>query len=149
MNISSEAIATVGRWLSTRVPEARFDEDGVAALVRDEETMVVIEVDQGGTTCHLYAPVCRAPDHAPELTLIAALELNRFGRPLGGCWLAWDPDLSMFSLCYNLRIPDNDAQTFSNTLDHFIASIDRARGYLNPDTSARADRAIVSAAQLA
>ena len=149
MNISCDAIATVGRWLSTRVPDASFDEDGVAALVRDDETMVIIEVDQGGTICHLYAPVCRPPDHAPELTLITALELNRFGRPLGGCWLAWDPDLGMFSLCYNLRIPDNDAQTFNNTLDHFIASIDRARTYLNPSTRPRVDNMNRSEHQLA
>jgi hypothetical protein len=149
MNIPSDAIETVERWLSTRVPDANFDEDGVAALVRDDETMVIIEVDQSGTICHLYAPVCRPPDHAPELTLIFALELNRFGRPLGGCWLAWDPDVSMFSLCYNLRIPDNDAQSFSNTLDNFIASIDRARDYLNPSMKPRANHPISSALQLA
>ena len=149
MNTSDEAMATVGRWLSARVPDASFDEDGVAALVRDDETMVIIEVDQGGTICHLYAPVCRPPDHAPELTLIAALELNRFGRPLGGCWLAWDADLRMFSLCHNLRIPDNDAQSFSNTLDNFIASIDIARSHLNPSTSPIDVSKISSTLQLA
>jgi hypothetical protein len=149
MNTSDEAMATVSRWLSARVPDASFDEDGVAALVRDDETMVIIEVDQGGTICHLYAPVCRPPDHAPELTLIAALELNRFGRPLGGCWLAWDADLSMFSLCHNLRIPDNDAQSFSNTLDNFIASIDIARSHLSPSTSPSAVSQISSTLQLA
>jgi Tir chaperone protein (CesT) family len=149
MNIPSEAMDTVERWLSTRVPDASFDEDGVAALARDDETMVIIEVDQSGTICHLYAPVCRPPNHAPELALLFALELNRFGRPLGGCWLAWDPDVSMFSLCYNLRIPDNDAQSFSNILDNFIASLDRARDYLNPNIKPRANHPISSALQLA
>lgn len=149
MNIPNESIATVERWLSMRVPDASFDEDGVAALVRDDETMVIIEVDQSGTICHLYAPVCRPPDHAPELTLLFALELNRFGRPLGGCWLAWDPDVSMFSLCYNLRIVDNDMQSFSNTLDNFIASIDIARRHLNPSTNPSAISEISSTLQLA
>ncbi len=149
MNIPSEAMDTVERWLSTRVPDASFDEDGVAALARDDETIVIIEVDQSGTICHLYAPVCRPPDHAPELTLIFALELNRFGRGLGGCWLAWDPDVSMFSLCHNLRIPDNDAQSFSNTLDNFIASIDIARSHLNPSTSPIDVSKISSTLQLA
>lgn len=149
MNIPSEAMDTVERWLSTRVPDAIFDEDGVAALVRDDETMVIIEVDQSGTICHLYAPVCRPPDHAPELTLIFALELNRFGRALGGCWLAWDPDVSMFSLCYNLRIPDNDAQSFSNILDNFIAFIDIARSHLNPIKNPSAVSQISSTLQLA
>jgi len=135
MNTPSKAISTVERWLSLRVPDASFDEDGIATLVRDDETVIVIELDKSGSICHLYAPVCRPPDHTPELMLISALELNLFGRALRGCWLAWDPDISMLSLCHNLRIPDNDAQSFSNTLDNFIASIDIARSHLNPSTS--------------
>lgn len=66
-----------------------------------------------------------------EIALITALELNRFGRPLGGCWLAWDTDVSMFALCHNLRIPDNDEQSFNNILDHFLMSIDLAREQLS------------------
>jgi hypothetical protein len=102
----------------------------VAAISRDDETLVVIEIAEDGVICHLYAPVTRPPDEMYEIALITALELNRFGRPLGGCWLAWDADVSMFSLCYNLRIPDSDEQTFNNTLDNFIMSIDLAREQL-------------------
>mgnify|MGYP006291919551 CR=1 FL=1 len=132
----SDAIATVERWLSNRLPDAQFDEEGVLALARDDETMLVIEVAANGVICHLYAPVCRPPEEAPELMLITALQLNRFGRPLGGCWLAWDPDLGMFALCYNLRIPSADAQGFNNALDHFIASIDQARRLLSTSSAA-------------
>ena len=132
----SEAIATVERWLSARTPDAQFDHEGVLALERDDETMIVIEVATNGVICHLYAPVCRPPEQAPELTLITALQLNRFGRALSGCWLAWDPDLGMFALCYNLRIPDTDAQAFNNSLDNFIASIDGARRLLSTDSAA-------------
>lgn len=131
MNTLSNAITVVERWISTRITDVSFDEHGVAAITRDDETLVVIEVAADGIICHLYAPVCRAPDEMYEITLIAALELNRFGRPLGGCWLAWDADVSMFSLCYNLRIADSDEQTFNNTLDHFIMSIDLAREHLS------------------
>jgi len=97
--------------------------------------MIVIEVAANGVICHLYAPVCHPPEKAPELMLITALQLNRFGRPLGGCWLAWDPDLGMFALCYNLRIPDTDAQAFNNTLDNFTLSIDQARRLLSTNSA--------------
>jgi hypothetical protein len=130
MNTLSNAITVVERWLSTRITDVSFDEHGVSAISRDDETLVVIEIDEDGVICHLYAPVCRPPDEMYEITLITALELNRFGRPLGGCWLAWDANVSMFSLCYNLRIPDSDEQTFNNTLDNFIMSIDLAREQL-------------------
>ncbi len=144
MTTPSKAITTVERWLSSRVPDASFDEDGVTALVRDEATVIVIELDKSGGICHFYAPVCRPPDDIPESVLIFAMELNLFGRALRGCWLAWDPDISMLSLCHNLRIPDNDAQSFSNTLDNFIASIDIARSHLNPSTSPNSGKLVSS-----
>ena len=131
MNTLSNAITVVERWLSPRITDVSFDEHGVAAISRDDETFVVIEIAEGGVICHLYAPVSRPPDEVYEIALITELEFNRVGRPLGGGWLAWDADVSMFSLCYNLRIPDSDEQTFNNTLDNFIMSIDLAREQLN------------------
>jgi hypothetical protein len=130
MKTHSDAIHMVEGWLNSRITDVSFDEYGITAIKRDEETLVVIEVAADGIICHLYAPVCRPPDEAPDIALITALELNRFGRPLGGCWLAWDADVSMFVLCHNLRIPDNDEQMFNNTLDHFLMSIDLARKQL-------------------
>lgn len=131
MNTHDNSIHVVEGWLGTRIEGVSFDEHGVTAITRDDETLVVIEIAEDGIICHLYAPVCRPPDEMPEIALITALELNRFGRPLGGCWLAWDADVSMFALCYNLRIMDNDEQTFNNTLDHFLMSIDLAREQLS------------------
>lgn len=131
MNTHDNSIHVVEGWLGTRIEGVGFDEHGVTAITRDDETLVVIEIAEDGIICHLYAPVCRPPDEMPEIALITALELNRFGRPLGGCWLAWDADVSMFALCYNLRIMDNDEQTFNNTLDHFLMSIDLAREQLS------------------
>lgn len=135
MTLFSGAIATVERWLRDRIPDARFDDEGIVALERDDETIIVIEVAANGVLCHLYAPVCRPQEKAPELMLITALQLNRFGRPLGGCWLAWDPDLGMFALCYNLRIPDTDALAFNNTLDNFTVSIDQARRLMSTNSA--------------
>ena len=147
MTTHDNSIHVVNNWLTTRVEGISFDEHGVTAITRDDETLVVIEVAADGIICHLYAPVCRPPDEMPEIVLITALELNRFGRPLGGCWLAWDADVSMFALCHNLRIPDNDEQTFNNTLDHFLMSIDLAREQLS--TRSQSDNTTRSIAQLA
>ena len=68
----------------------------------------------------------------PEASLFAALELNRFGKPLGGCWLAWEPDLQMLTLNWNLVLADADDFAFGNALDNFIAAIDTARAELLP-----------------
>lgn len=61
----SDAIATVKRWLTAQIPDAQFDHEGVLALERDDETMIVIEVASNGVICHLYAPFCRPPEQAP------------------------------------------------------------------------------------
>jgi len=117
----------VNHWLQERAPGAELDADGVAGLQRDAQTVVVLEVPAGGEVCHLYAPVAPLPEEAIAPALTAALELNRFGRPLGGCWLAWDPDVHMLTLCHNLHVPATDALAFNNTLDNFIDSLDSAR----------------------
>lgn len=122
-----DCITTVNYWLSEREPGLQLDEDGVAGLQRDPQTMLILEVPRGSEVCHLYAPVAALPEENPEIALVAALELNRFGRPLGGCWLAWDPDIAMLTLCHNLHVPTNDAISFNNTLDNFLIALDQAR----------------------
>lgn len=118
---------TVSKWLSEREPDLCLDEDGVAGLQRDSNTLLILEVPRDSEICHLYAPVTALPEENPEFALVAALELNRFGRPLGGCWLAWDPDIAMLTLCHNLSVPANDAVSFNNTIDNFLIALDQAR----------------------
>lgn len=122
-----DATFKVNQWLSDREPGLNLDEDGVAGLQRDPQTWLILEVPRGSEVCHFYAPVDFLPEENPELALIAALELNRFGRPLGGCWLAWDPDIAMLTLCHNLHVPTNDTVSFNNTLDNFMIALDQVR----------------------
>jgi hypothetical protein len=122
-----DAIFTVSQWLSDREPSLHLDEDGVAGLQRDSQTLLILEVPRDSQVCHLYAPVSTLPEENPELALLAALELNRFGRPLGGCWLAWDPDVAMLTLCHNLYVPAYDSVSFNKTIDNFMISLDQAR----------------------
>jgi hypothetical protein len=104
--------------------------------------MLILEVPRGSEVCYLYAPVAALPEENPEINLVAALELNRFGRPLGGCWLAWDPDIAMLTLCHNVHVPANDSISFNNTLDNFLIALDQARKELNAEnrTANQTDR---------
>ena len=131
-----DCIVTVDHWLSEREPGLHLDEDGIAGLQRDPQTMLILEVPRDSELCYLYAPVAALSEENPEITLTAALELNRFGRPLGGCWLAWDPDIAMLTLCHNLHVPANDSISFNNTLDNFLIALDQARKELKAENQA-------------
>ncbi|MEY4369304.1 MAG: hypothetical protein RL564_1254 [Pseudomonadota bacterium] len=121
----------VERWLHDRVPECRLDNEGTVILQREPESPVVIEIPEDSDVCHLSAPVAPLPEHVPrEVALFTALEMNQFGRPLGSCWLAWNPELEVFMLCHNLHIPSTEQVSFNNTLDNFFLSLERAREHL-------------------
>ncbi len=123
-------LKTVDRWLSQRLPNTSFDEDGIASLGINERTAVFLEIPVESEVCHFYAPVSMLDTEAPDKDLYGALTLNRFGRPLGGCWLAWDPELGMITLCYNLHIPSSDAVSFCNAIDNFAVALSEARSAL-------------------
>ena len=122
---------TVNHWLRLRSPESQLDEDGMALLSAEDQNVIALEVLENSDVCHFYAPVCPVSPDMPEADLYFALELNRFGRPLGGCWLAWDPEFAMLTLCHNLHIPSSDAISFSNTVDNFFASLREAQERIN------------------
>lgn len=119
-------------WLADKVPGAAFDDAGTASVQRDADTVVVLELSPSADICHFCALVAPLSEDMPEASLFAALELNRFGKPLGGCWLAWEPDLQMLTLNWNLVLADADDFAFGNALDNFIAAIDTARAELLP-----------------
>lgn len=118
---------SVNQWLAARVPGARLDDSGIAAVKRDGDTVVLVEVPTGSETCHLCALIAPLPEAAREAALLAALELNRFGRPLGGCWVAWENEIQMLTLCHNVFVPASDGIAFGNTLDNFMIALDQAR----------------------
>ena len=121
---------SVNQWLAERVPGAALDASGVATIRRDDDSVIVIEVPPDSAISHLCALVAPLPDITREATLMVALELNRFGRPLGGCWLAWEDNVQMLTLCHNVLVSTTDAIGFSNTLDNFFNALDVAREQL-------------------
>ena len=130
-NLMMDARLSVERWLGDRVPNCRLDHDGIAILQREPESPLMIEIPEGSDVCHLSAPVAPMPEHVPrEAALFTALALNQFGRPLGSCWLAWNPELEVFMLCHNLHIPSTEQVAFNNALDNFFLALDRARDQL-------------------
>ncbi len=128
----------IGRWLAGKVPGAAFDEAGTASIERDPDTVVVLELSPTADICHFCALVAPLSEEQPEASLFSALELNRYGKPLGGCWLAWEPELQMLTLNWNLVIADADELAFGNALDNVISAIDAARAELLPAPAADA-----------
>lgn len=124
--------ALVEEWLSARVSGVRLDQNGIAAVKRDGDTAILVEVPDGEDTCHLYALLAPLPEGAREAALLAALDLNRFGKPLGGCWIAWENEIQMLTLCHNFFVPGGDSIAFGNTLDNFLSALDQARAIFIP-----------------
>ncbi len=121
-------------WLAAKVPGASFDRSGTATIQRDPDTQVMLELSPSEDVCHFCAIVAPLDEEMPEASLFTALELNRFGKPLGGCWLAWEPDIQMLTLCWNLELADADEISFANAIDNVIAAIDSARRELMPQS---------------
>ena len=127
---SDNYASLVNHWLHERAPDISLDDSGVASLMRDEQTFFIIEVPSGGNVCHFYAPAIALSESDPESDLYAAMALNCYGRPLGGCWLAWDEEIQMLVLCYNLNLQATDGIHFWNALDNFLLALDAARAHL-------------------
>ncbi len=136
----------VNLWLAAKVPGARFNQAGMASIQRDADTQIVLELSSSDALCHFCAIVAPLDDVEPETTLLTALSLNRFGKPLGGCWLAWEPELQMLTLCWNMELTHVDQLAFSNALDHFISAIDSARRELIPPSDEPVMTALVELA---
>ena len=121
-------------WLAAKVPGASFNQVGIASIQREPDTQLILELSPSEEVCHFYAIIAPLDEQMPEVSLFTALELNRFGKPLGGCWLAWEPDIQMLTLCWNLELADADEISFSNAIDNVIAAIDSARSELIPQS---------------
>ena len=122
----------INHWLAAKVPGASFNHAGIASIQRDPDTQVALEMSPSGELCHFCALIAPLDEESPESSLFAALELNRFGKPLGGCWIAWEPDIQMLTLCWNMALASADEISFSNAIDNFISALDSARRELKP-----------------
>ncbi len=128
--------SSVDQWRQSRAPGTCLDISGVAAVRRADNTIILVEVPEDTEVCHFCALVAPLPEGLREAALLAALEMNRFGRPLAGCWLAWEPEVEMLSLCHNLHVPSSDAIALANTLDNFVSVLDATRGLFVADEPA-------------
>jgi hypothetical protein len=127
---------TVNEWLSdlSIVPPVSLDADGVCPLAQGPELIILVEVPDESTVCHLYSPVTPAPDEPLQTGWFqAALELNKFGRALGGTWLSYDARQSVLLLCYNLIIEKTTATEFANALQNVAQAVQAARTFMIPD----------------
>lgn len=131
MNNTHDQINT---WLFRRAEGAQLNDAGVAAVQRDSQTVVVIELATDGSHCHLSSLIRPVGDTERGQILATALELNRFGKPLAGCWIAWEADLDSLLLCHNLGLAEIDEIAFNHVLDNFIAAIDVSRAQLDMHT---------------
>jgi len=126
-----DSIYLVNSWLQQLAFDLQLDEDGNIIIQRDAQTAVLLEVIEYSKICHFYAPVTALNEYEPILGLKTALELNQHGLALGGCWLAWDAEINMLCLNYNLHLLQSDAIRFNNRLQNFLIAIDTARESLN------------------
>jgi len=126
----------VNQWLqATPGAEAvRLDDSGAASLQADDDVLLLLQAPEQGGICRLCSAVMSAPP-PPLLTLWlrSALELNLYGAPLGGCWLAFQPEEAILALCYNLEIAHTTAADFANVLQNFTLAVRKARFALSPD----------------
>lgn len=134
-----DPIQTLSGWLAGRAPNASLDSAGVAALRRDDATLMVIEVPPESDICYLSCLVATVDETVRMSMLSTALELNRFGKPLGGCWLAWDVELDALILCHNLIISKIDEIEFNNVVDNFLGAVDVSRAQLKISIAEAAD----------
>lgn len=123
----------VNQWLSQLQPELRLNELGYCSLA-DEDVVLVAEVPGTTEHCHVFGVVMPAPEAAYfPLWLQEAMRLNLMGRPLLGCWLAYDPEESALFLCHNLRIDRTSADDFETMVNTMVALIKTLREQLTPE----------------
>ena len=125
----------IERWLAAKIPGAGLDEAGAASISYAADLVVFLELSPEEDICHFCALVAPLHEDMPQATLFAALELNRFGKPLDGSWLAWEPEAQRLSLCCNLPLDTADEARFGETFDGFITALDTARASLLQEAS--------------
>ncbi len=110
-------------WLYAIHPDLKLDENDGVYLETEGHSPVLISLSEQKPICHLYAPLPSLPYDDLEALFIQALELNSYGIPLGGCWLAWEDELNMLCLRYDFNLSRGDQVSFQNTIQNFISAM--------------------------
>lgn len=125
----------INHWLNQSAPGSELDENNLAALQRDDKTIMLLELEKESDMCHFYAHLLALEKNTTGSIIYKALTLNQFGRPLGGCWLSWDSEINMLCLRHSLNLINADQIIFNNTIQNFINSLDTARSLLTEEPS--------------
>jgi hypothetical protein len=110
-------------WLYAINPDLKLDENDGVYIETERHSPILISLAEQEPICHLYAPLPSLPYDDLEALFIQALELNSYGIPLGGCWLAWENELNMLCLRYDFNLAHSDQVSFQNTIQNFISAI--------------------------
>ncbi len=121
-------------WLYAIHPDCKLDEEDGVILETENQSPFLISLSEKSALCHFYAPLNSLPYDDLEALFIQALELNTYGIPLGGCWLAWEDELNMLCLRYDFNLARGDQIAFLNTVQNFIAALEIAKAQLSENT---------------
>lgn len=113
-------------WLYAIHPDLKLDENDGVYIETERHSPILISLSEQAPICHLYAPLPSLPYDDLEALFIQALELNSYGIPLGGCWLAWEDELNMLCLRYDFNLASGDQFSFQNTIQNFISAMEIA-----------------------
>lgn len=122
-------------WLYTIHPDLKLDENDGVFIETADHSPILISLAEKFPICHLYAPLPSAPYDDLEVLFNHALELNSYGIPLGGCWLAWDVELNMLCLRYDFNLTRGDQTTFQNTIQNFISALEITKSQFEEKSS--------------
>ena len=113
----------INEFLRPRIPNDLLGEYGSITLEKINHPPITLDITNNSEVCHLYAPLPSLPYDDLEALFIQALELNSYGIPLGGCWLAWEDELNMLCLRYDFNLTRGDQVSFQNTIQNFISAM--------------------------
>jgi hypothetical protein len=111
-------------WLYAIHPDLKLDENDGLYIETEHHSPILISLSEQTPICHLYAPLSSLPYDDLEALFIQALELNSYGIPLGGCWIAWEDELNMLCLRYDFNLTRGDQVGFQNTIQNFISAME-------------------------
>jgi Tir chaperone protein (CesT) family len=131
--------AIVSQWLTELHPELKLNEQGYCALANGDVALVA-EARESTGQCHVFGVVMPRPEgSAFTAWLQEAMRLNLMGRPLLGCWLAYDPEDGALFLCRNFPIAKTDAAEFAAAVESMASVVVAVRERLSLDEETAAD----------
>lgn len=122
--------------LAIGLPHLRFNEEGCAKLVFDDQTAVNLENDRETGQIQLYTGLCPLPPEGRESLYLALLEGNLFGTHTLGATLAVDSAHHEVVLCRTVVAQDLSASAFTEIIEAFVNTAEQWRETLASNPTA-------------